>query len=137
MNTKLLSCAALAALIAMPIAAQAQSSSGAAAGATAGAVGGAVVGGPVGAVVGGATGAVVGGLTGPDETRFKEYVVKEHHPSVRVQEKVVVGESLPKNVQVYEVPASAGVKTTYRYSVVNDRTVLIDPQTRRIVQVID
>ena len=137
MKKSLLAAAALATAIAMPMAAQAQSSGGAAAGATAGAVGGAVVGGPVGAVVGGATGAVVGGLTGPEETKFKEYVVREHRPSVRVQEKVVVGETLPSSVQFYEVPETVGVKTKYRYSVVNDRTVLVDPSTRRVVQVID
>ncbi|PSC05248.1 hypothetical protein SLNSH_09900 [Alsobacter soli] len=138
MKAKLLSAAALAAMIAMPVAAQAQSSGGAAAGATAGAVGGAVVGGPVGAVVGGATGAVVGGtLAGADETRFKEYVVREHRPSVRVKEKVAVGATLPSTVEYYEVPASVGVKTTYRYAVVNDQTVLVDPHTHKIVQVID
>jgi len=138
MKAKLLSAAVLAAMIGAPVAGQAQSSGGAAAGATAGAVGGAVVGGPVGAVVGGATGAVIGGtLAGADETRFKEYVVREHRPSVRVKENVVVGETLPSAVEYYEVPASAGVKTSYRYSVVNDRTVLVDPHTRKIVQVID
>ena len=33
--------------------------------------------------------------------------------------------------------AQLGVQTQYRYSVVNDRTVLVDPQTRRIIQVIE
>jgi Protein of unknown function (DUF1236) len=35
-----------------------------------------------------------------------------------------------------EVPAEYGVKQ-YRYTVVNNRTVLVDPGTRRIVQVIE
>jgi len=35
-----------------------------------------------------------------------------------------------------EVPREYGV-TRYRYTVVNDRTVLVDPSTHRIVQVID
>jgi hypothetical protein len=117
--------------------AMAQSSSGAAAGAAAGAAGGAVVGGPVGAAVGGVTGAVVGGLTGPDQTRVKEYIVKEHHPSVKVQENVAVGSTLPSSVKVYEVPSSVGVKTTYRYAVVNDRTVLVDPSSHKVVQIIE
>jgi len=35
-----------------------------------------------------------------------------------------------------EVPREYGV-TRYRYTVVNDRSVLVDPSTHRIVQVID
>jgi flavorubredoxin len=35
-----------------------------------------------------------------------------------------------------EVPKEYGV-TKYRYTVVNDRTVLVDPGTHRIVQVIE
>ncbi len=36
----------------------------------------------------------------------------------------------------YEVPRQYG-ETQYRYTVVNNRTVLVEPGTRRIVQVID
>ncbi len=112
--------------------------SGAAGGAAAGAVGGAVVGGPVGAAVGGVTGAIVGGaLSAPDQTRVREYVVKEHHPSVKVQEDVRVGTVLPGTVTYYEIPNKVGVKTTYRYAVVNDRTVLVDPATHKVIQVIE
>ena len=39
-------------------------------------------------------------------------------------------------VTYYEVPAEYGVRD-YRYTVVNDRTVLVEPRTRRIVEVID
>ncbi|MDB5650924.1 MAG: hypothetical protein JWL62_2444 [Hyphomicrobiales bacterium] len=117
-------------------AAQAQNG-GAAAGATTGAVGGAIVGGPVGAVVGGVGGAVVGGLTDRDEPRFREYVVKEKHPSYRYKEEVRVGAELPSSgVTYYEVPSEYGVKN-YRYTVVNDRTVLVDPRTHRIEQVVE
>lgn len=131
---KLLMMAGTIALLATPVMAQ----SGAASGAAAGAVGGAVVGGPVGAAVGGVTGAIVGGaLSGPDETRVREYVVKEKHPSVRVQEDVKVGAVLPGTVKYYEIPSSVGVKTTYRYAVVNDRTVLVDPSTRKVIQIIE
>ncbi len=136
MKRLLISAATLGLVLAAPLAAQAEEG-GAAAGATAGAVGGAVVGGPVGAAVGGVTGAIVGGaLSGPDETKFRSYVVREHRPSVRVKENVAVGSVLPSTVEVYEVPEEVGVRTNYSYAVVNDRTVLIDPRTRKIVQVI-
>ena len=39
-------------------------------------------------------------------------------------------------VTYYEVPAEYGVKD-YRYTVVNNRTVLVDPRTHRIVQIIE
>jgi hypothetical protein len=118
-----------------PVGAFAQSG-GAAAGATSGAVGGAIVGGPVGAAIGGVTGAIVGGLADQQQPRFRQYVVTQDVPSYRYQEEVRVGATLPASgVQYYEVPAEYGV-TQYRYTVVNDTPVLVEPGTRRIVQVI-
>jgi uncharacterized protein YcfJ len=119
-----------------PVGAFAQSSGGAAAGAATGAVGGAVVGGPVGAAVGGAAGAIVGGLAGPQETKFKQYVVTQKAPSYTYKEEVRVGAVLPQSgVTYHEVPAEYGVKN-YRYTIVNDTPVLVEPSSRRIVQVI-
>jgi uncharacterized protein YcfJ len=125
---------ALALLI--PAAAVAQSNSGAAAGATTGAVGGAIVGGPVGAAVGGVTGAIVGGLAGPQEQQFRQYVVTRKVPSYTYREEVRVGAVLPESgVTYYEVPEEYGVKG-YRYTVVNDTPVLVEPGSRRVVQVV-
>ena len=118
-----------------PAAAFAQSG-GAAAGAATGAAGGAIVGGPVGAAVGGVTGAIVGGLTAQQQPQFRQYVVTQDVPSYRYTEEVRVGATLPSSgVTYHEVPAEYGVKS-YRYTVVNDTPVLVDPSTRRIVQVI-
>lgn len=48
-----------------------------------------------------------------------------------------VGTILPADgVTYYEVPAEYGV-TEYRYTVVNDHPVLVEPRTRRVVEVID
>lgn len=116
--------------------AQAQTG-GAAAGATTGAVGGAIVGGPVGAIVGGVGGAIVGGLADDTRPRFREYVVREGRPSYTYREDLRVGAELPASgVQYYEVPDEYGVRD-YRYTVVNNRTVLVDPRTRRVVQIIE
>ena len=41
-----------------------------------------------------------------------------------------------RGVTYYDVPSEYGVHG-YRYTVVNDRTVLVDPATGRIVEVID
>ena len=43
---------------------------------------------------------------------------------------------LDSEVTYYEVLDGYGVRD-YRYTVVNDRTVLVDPRTHRVVQVID
>jgi hypothetical protein len=48
----------------------------------------------------------------------------------------VVGTELPATgVTFYDVPAEYGV-TEDKYTVINDRTVLVEPRSRRIVQII-
>lgn len=116
--------------------AQAQNG-GVAAGATTGAVGGAIVGGPIGAVVGGVGGAIVGGLADNNQPKFREYVVHEKRPSYVYREDLRVGAELPTSgVEYYDVPPEYGVKG-YRYTVVNNRTVLVDPRTHRVVQIVE
>lgn len=135
MQNKILTAGALAGALMLPVAAYAQS--GVAAGATTGAVGGAIVGGPVGAVVGGVGGAVVGGIADASRPQFRTYVVQQNVPSYTYSSEVVVGAELPEQgITYYEVPAQYGV-TQYRYTVVNNRTVLVEPRTRRVVQVIE
>ncbi|EIM24760.1 DUF1236 domain-containing protein [Microvirga lotononidis] len=134
MSKKILFAGAILVALA-PVGAFAQSG-GAAAGAATGAVGGAIVGGPIGAAVGGVTGAIVGGLADQQQPQFRQYVVTQGVPSYRYQQEVRVGATLPASgVQYYEVPAEYGV-TNYRYTVVNDTPVLVEPSTHRIVQVI-
>jgi uncharacterized protein YcfJ len=134
MKRSVLFLAAGATLLAGSLAANAQS--GAATGAVTGAVGGAVVGGPIGAAVGAGVGAIAGGIADTQQPRFREYVVAQRPAPYRYSEEVRVGSVLPSSgVTYYEVPAEYGVKE-YRYTVVNDRTVLVDPRTHRVVQVI-
>jgi uncharacterized protein YcfJ len=129
----LLASAVLATLA--PAAAFAQSG-GAAAGAATGAVGGAIVGGPVGAAVGGVTGAIVGGIADQQQPEFRQYVTTQKVPSYTYREEVRVGAVLPEaGVTYYEVPAEYKVKG-YRYTVVNNTPVLVEPSSRKIVQVI-
>jgi len=133
MRIRILTGAALMA-VAIPLAAYAQG--GAAAGAAAGAAGGAVVGGPVGAAAGAVGGAIVGGIAESNRPKFREYVVREKHPSYAYSGEVVVGAELPATgVTFYDVPREYGV-TEYRYTIVNNRTVLVDTKTHKIVQII-
>jgi hypothetical protein len=95
-------------------------------------VAGAVAGAIVGAAI--ATGAVV-----PYEHRepLHEYIVREHRPSYRYEEEVVVGRELPPGpYESYPVPEQYGVPD-HHYVIVNDRPVIFHPQTRRIIHVYD
>jgi hypothetical protein len=131
--------AVVTALLASPLAAQAQ---GIPAGAARGAAEGGAVGGPVGGAVGGVVGGVaggIGGLLGVDEApRFHDYVIREHRSSYHHSEDLQVGTVLPSTgVVFYQVPREYRVSPRYRYTVINERPLLVDPRTRRVVQVID
>lgn len=135
MLKKIILAASIAALPTIALA-QTQAPAGAAAGAATGAVGGAIVGGPVGAAVGAVGGAIVGGIAGSTQPEFRTYVMEQKPTVYKWDRKVVVGEALPETgVTYYVVPEKYG-KTEYKYAVVNDTTVLVDPKTRKIVQVI-
>lgn len=85
------------------------------------------------------TGMVVddGGIAPDVQPRFREYVVQENVPNYTVPGRVMVGVTLPEmGVTYYDVPQQYGAHR-YRYSRVNDNYVLVDPQTRRVIQVID
>jgi len=138
MQTKM-GIAVLAGLLSLPLAAQAQ---GVVRGTERGVDDGGAAAGPVGAVVGGVVGGVAGGVAGvlgaDDAPRFHDYVVHTHRSSYRYAEPVEVGTVLPEQgVSYYDVPAEYHVQRGYRYTIVNERTVLVDPHTRRVVQIID
>ena len=88
--------------------------------------------GPVGEVVGGTVGAAVGaGLEIPNAVITS--IQGERVPSVTVRDRIVVGEPLPPAVELRPVPNY----TEYRYAVVNDRRVIVEPRTRKIIKIID
>lgn len=104
-------------------------------GAVGGAVTGAIVGGPVGAAVGGIVGAAAGTAIDPPPERVVRYVEQQPLPAepVVIQERVVVGKPIPRQVVLTPVPENP----TYAYAVVNKQRVIVDPQTYTVVQVID
>jgi hypothetical protein len=130
--------AAVVAVLAIPSLAQAQGVPG---GIERGARDGERAAGPVGAVVGGVVGGVIGGVAGilgvDQRPRFRSYVVEQRRPSYQYREDVRVGVVLPETgVTYYDVPQEYGVRE-HRYTVVNGRTVLVEPRTRRIVEVVE
>jgi hypothetical protein len=88
---------------------------------------GARVGGPVGAIVGGTVGAA---LEIPNAVITS---IPRGERSVVVQERVVVGEPLPPSVELRVVPNHR----EYSYAVINDRRVIVEPRTRKVIRVID
>ena len=120
MRNRILAIAAIAAAIGAPIAAQAQSDT-------------------VGIVRGGGGVVVsdVDGIAVEQRPAFREYVVRERVPTYTIPDRVIVGGVLPDaGITYYDVPQTYG-PTTYRYTVVNGQTVLVEPRTRRVVQVVD
>jgi hypothetical protein len=81
--------------------------------------------------------AVVTGIAAEQRSAFRDYVDQEQVPDYTMSESVKVGTVLPDTgVTIYDVPQRFG-QTTSRYTVVNGETVLVEPRTRRIIQVID
>jgi hypothetical protein len=121
MRNRIFAIAAIAGALSAPLAAQAQSEI------TTGVVRG-------GNVVGNDGFA---GIAVDQRPAFREYIVRERVPNYTISERVVVGGVLPETgVTFYDVPQSFAM-TPYRYTVVNGETILVDPRSRRIVQVID
>jgi hypothetical protein len=120
MRNRILSIAAIAGALGAPISAQAQSDT-------------------VGIVRG--SGVVVtetDSMIVPEQrSAFREYVVRERVPTYTIPDRVVVGGVLPEaGITYYDVPQTYG-PTTHRYTVVNGQTVLVEPRTRRVIQVIE
>jgi hypothetical protein len=104
-------------------------------GAAGGAVTGAIVGGPVGAAVGGIVGAAAGTAIDPPPERVVSYVREAPAPAdtAVIREKVVVGAALPETVVVQKIPENP----KYAYAVVNKQRVIVEPSSRKVIQVID
>jgi hypothetical protein len=72
------------------------------------------------------------------ETVIHDYVVKENAPAYVPEDGVDidVGATLPDTVELHSIDAP-DVQPVYSYVLVDGRTVLVDPATRRIVKIIN
>jgi hypothetical protein len=117
MRNRILAIATIAAAIGAPIAAQAQNT--------------------VGVVRGESVIVDSDGIAVAQRPAFREYVIRERVPTYTIPDRIVVGGVLPEaGITTYDVPQTYG-PTTYRYTVVNGQTVLVEPRTRRVVQVVE
>jgi Protein of unknown function (DUF1236) len=119
MRNRIFVIAAIAGIMSTPIAAQAQNET---------------------MTTGVARGAVdddAAGIAVDQRPAFREYIARERVPTFTIPDRVVVGGVLPEaGVTYYDVPQAYAV-TPYRYTVVNGQTILVEPRSRRIVQVIE
>ena len=97
-----------------------------------GAAEGQAAGGPIGGLVGGTVGLATGLAEGITDGVVNAVRIGPA-PNVVVEEHVVVGEALPPRVRLYTVPRYE----RYRYAVVNNERVIVDPRTRRVIRIIE
>ncbi len=76
-------------------------------------------------------------ITPQQEPAIKTYVTKEKRKSVTAPSgfSVSTGAVVPESVELYSFPSDVGVN--YRYSVIGDRTVVVDPGTRKVIRVVE
>ena len=66
------------------------------------------------------------------ETVIREYVKKQPLASLKVPGvELNIGTALPDTVELHEVP-----NVKYRYTVIDNRTVIVDPDTHKVVKII-
>lgn len=71
-------------------------------------------------------------------TKIKSYVTEHRIRPVTTKEKIVVGATVPSDVELEAVPPDWGPSLTkYRYVYSGDRVMLVDPGSRTVVQEID
>ena len=69
---------------------------------------------------------------------IKQYIVQEKVNPVILQERVSVGSVLPADVELRSAPTAWGPAVSpYRYVYSNDNVLLVEPGSRRIIQIID
>ncbi|QDP24781.1 DUF1236 domain-containing protein [Bradyrhizobium cosmicum] len=71
-------------------------------------------------------------------TRIKSYVTEHRVRPIVKNEKIIVGATVPGDVELEAVPSDWGPSLTkYRYVYAGERVMLVDPATRTVVQEID
>lgn len=111
----------------------AEDATGALTGAAGGAITGAIAGCPVGACVGGVIGAIAGTAINPPPERVVTSF--QQHPTQRlviIERPIVVGKMAPQEVLLMPITE----KSRRSYTVVNEQRMIVDPQKRVVVQVV-
>jgi hypothetical protein len=71
-------------------------------------------------------------------TRIQSYVTEHRPPAVVAKERFVVGATVPADIELRPVPEDWGPGLNrYRYVYSNDHVVLIEPSSRKVVQIVE
>ena len=71
-------------------------------------------------------------------TKIKQYVVQQKVKPITVRERLAVGATLPGDVELMTVPGDWGPDVSrYRYVYSGDHVVLVEPSSRRVIQIIE
>jgi opacity protein-like surface antigen len=71
-------------------------------------------------------------------TRIRTYVTEHKIRPVESREKIVVGSPVPRDVELAAVPAEWGPSLTqYRHVYSGEHVMLVDPDTRRVIQEVE
>lgn len=71
-------------------------------------------------------------------TKIRSYVTEHKIRPVETREKIVVGSPVPRDVELTTVPGDWGpALTKYRYVYSGSHVMLVDPDTRMVVQEVD
>ena len=78
----------------------------------------------------------------PEErTVIHDYVVKEKVRPERIKEQIAIGVAVPEDVEMQPVPEAIYTKVPearrYQYFDWNGRVVFVDPDSRKVVQIVD
>ena len=120
MKNRFLTAGVILGALTLPVAAHAQ------------VISGTIVGGALGGPVGAVAGAVIGGI---NAAAFNDYIATHTYPPYYYAGNVVVGANVPPGVTYYRVPSDYYAPAYY--TVLNGHTVLVDPATGKILEVIN
>lgn len=67
----------------------------------------------------------------PGEVRT--YVLQQDMPSVPYEGDILIGKVVPEDVEIHAIDG----QPDYAYTVVNERRVIVNPQTRTVVQILE
>ena len=71
-------------------------------------------------------------------TKIKTYVTEKKVKPVVIKEKVTVGATLPADIELIEAPSDWGPEVVkYRYVYSDNQIYLVEPSSRRVIQVIN
>ena len=71
-------------------------------------------------------------------TKIRTYVTEHKIRPVETREKIVVGSPVPRDVELEAVPTEWGPSLTkYRYVYSGERVMLVDPETRAVIQEVE